>query len=460
MSRNQQFLSLSLVLFVGIWLLSAFLSSPVVLQNLSPELEHHFQNPPLLLDLKMLSLDASLDYLPSGTLSAILPILPTTLGDMKDLLDPFLNFNSRFSPLREVIIVCPQSAVAEVRRELQAMFSSEGVDLHVSLRPWPWQQTHADVQTAVLGFAAEVTTEWVLIMDENGLKRTTKLERSALLRPPNVTMPLGPHGLALNDYVPLTSQWGLLQPAHYLCPPFVMPSFIAHAPNLNNKNGNIWTNLGSYVSEHRADAVGGLRLRTSGSSSVQLDQPVSIDSSLDWHIPLHEGILNDTVIAPSIGDLSRTTDFVFLLQELDDLQRVSSLICRLLTGESRPNLWVLIYENPYPSPNALGWKSAVFKSDACPIDYDILTGKQPFSSASSTALMNWLRGRSRLAQIVFTHKEMDPLVSFLIFQHDSIFSEATIISMPRKDLEYTDWMSSLTITELKGIALYRSLVTI
>ncbi len=457
MSRNQQFISLSLVLFVGIWLLSALSSSPVVLQNLSPELEHQFQNPPLL-DLKMLSLDASLDYLPSRTLSAILPILPTTLDDMKDLLDPFLNFNSRVGPLREVIIVCPQSTVAEVRRELQAMFSSsspEGVDLHVSLRPWPWQQTHADVQTAVLGFAAEVTTQWVLIMDENGLKRTTKSERSALLRPPNVTMPLGPHGLALNDYVSLTSQWGFLQPAHYLCPPFVMPSFIAHAPNLSNKNGNIWTNLGSYVSEHRADAVGGLMLRTSGSSSVQPDQPDSIDSSLDWHIPLHEGILNDTVIAPSLEDLSdaRTTDFVFFLQELDDLERVSPLICRFLTGGSRPNLRVLIYESSYPSPNALGWKSAVFKGDACAIDYDILTGKQPFSSASSTALMNWLRRRSRLVQIVFTLKEMDPLVSFLIFQQHSIFSKATIISIPRADLEYTDWMSSLTITELKGIAL-------
>lgn len=459
MFRNQHFITLSLVLFVTLWSLSAFFSSTVVLNNLPPKSEERLEylNPPLLLDLRTLSLDAPLDYLPSQTLTAILPLLPINLGDMRDMLAPF--FNPRVRSLREVIVICPQSTLAEVRRELQAMFSSPSlgsVDFHVSLQPW---HAHADVQKAVLWCAAEVTTDWVLVMDENGLNRATDLERSALLNPPNVTLPLGPNGLTLNDYVSLPSQWGFLQPAQFLLPPFIMPSSIPRAFGLDIKSGNIWYNLGSYVSEHRADTIGGLRLQTSGSDAMQLNQLIPLHpplDSIDWHISSSEDFFNDSFIRSSLGSHLdvRTNDFIFFLQDLSDLERVSALVCRLLTSESRPSIRLLIYESSYPSPNLLGWKSGVFKANTCTIDYEILTGKQQpiqLSTASILALTDWLlRQHSSCVQIVFTLKELDPLLSFLTFQQQGIFAKATIISIPRTDLEYTDWISSLTIAELKS----------
>jgi len=431
MSRNSQFLCFCAVFSAFLWVLSTLKPTDIVRSRIWFELE------------------APLDYLPPRTLTAILPILSTTLGELNDLLQPLLN---AVGQIREIIIVCPQSAAFDVRRQLRATFASQVADLDVSL--WPWQYPMA-VDEAVLGCVTQLTTEWALVMDENGLKGVAESVRAALLRPPNVTLPLGPEGLKNEDYIPVSSQWGLLQPAWYLYPPFVMPSSVSRSFKINYNDEKLWSQLGSHIAKSRADGIGGLRLHAAGlngsSNTARVYQLLVTDGSpSSWHVPIPVDIHNDSFSSTTpLSDGLKTTDFIFFLPTLVDLDKVSFLVCRLLDNATRPHIRVLVYEGLHPSPHQLGWKSGAFESDNCAIDYDILTGTQPlsFSAAGSIVLANWLGRRPDHTRIVFTLKELDPLVSFMKSHGENIFPRATFISVPRTDLEYTDWMSSLTITE-------------
>lgn len=428
MSRNSQFLCLCAVFSAFLWVLSTF-------------------QPTNTLDGIWFELEAPLDYLPPQTLTAILPILPNTLGELNHLLRPLLD---AVEQIHEIIIVCPQTAAFDVRRQLRATFTSLRVaDLDVSL--WPWQPP-ITMDVAVLGCVSQLTTEWALIMDENGLKEVTESVRAALLRPPNVSLPLGPEGLKHKNYIPVSSQWGLLQPAWYLYPPFIMPSAVARTFKINHNDEKLWSQLGSHVARSRADGIGGLRLHVAaglnGSSNI-LNQPPPTDRSPgNWLAPLPINIHNDSFPSTTPLDGSQT-GFIFFLPTLVDLDKVSFLVCRLLGNATRPHIRVLIYEGLHPSPHLLGWKSGVFESDNCAIDYDILTGTRSlsFSAEGSMVLTNWLTGRPGPTCIVFTLKELDPLVSFMNSHGKNTFPRATFISVPRTDLEYTGWMSSLTITE-------------
>src|SRR6266508_3849465 len=145
MSRNSQFFYLCAVFSAFLWISSTFLPTDISSQ---------FSNPldlPTVRSRILFELDAPLDYLPPQTLTAILPILHTTLGEVKDLLQPFLN---AVEQIREIIIVCPQSSALDVRRQLRATFASlRAADLDVSL--WPWQPPMS-VNEAVLSCVTQL----------------------------------------------------------------------------------------------------------------------------------------------------------------------------------------------------------------------------------------------------------------------------------------------------------------
>jgi len=166
-------------------------------------------------------LETPLSTIPPQSLTALLPVLAHTLEQMHETLEPFLN--EAPDTLREVVVLCPESIVTAVRRELQRTFSTSTFANHadVSLHPYHWTLS---IQTAIDQAIASLATGWVLVMDESGLRDMDSATRKVLLSPSNVTYALGPTGSVLSEYEPLRTQWGTFHPAEYIDPPFVIPS--------------------------------------------------------------------------------------------------------------------------------------------------------------------------------------------------------------------------------------------
>jgi len=154
-----------------------------------------------------LSVGNAIVHDPPQSLTALLPVLAHTLEQMYETLEPFLN--EAPDTLREVVILCPESIFTAVRRELQRTFSSSTFANHadVFLHPYHWTLS---TQAAIDQATASVTTGWVLVMNESGLRDVDSAMRKVLLSPANVTYALGPTGSVLSlsgrNGVPSTPQ--------------------------------------------------------------------------------------------------------------------------------------------------------------------------------------------------------------------------------------------------------------
>ena len=97
-----------------------------------------------------------------GSLTAILPVTHDSLPGLEALLTTFLG---RGPSLREVIVTCPEAIRSEIRRVLRNTVTTFGEHSHpdFSLRPWVGQ---LDQSVAVMRAASQVTTGWMLLLDE------------------------------------------------------------------------------------------------------------------------------------------------------------------------------------------------------------------------------------------------------------------------------------------------------
>ena len=425
----------------------------------------------------------------SGTITAILPVLPETVDQVQDFLKPFLNppdsiqFHGNNGQFRisHLIVLSPESSLGFVRRELQAAFMflrpALDLDLDISLSPWALQfpvdesdEISLDIDVALLRAVSQLYLEeetMILLMDPTGLSSLSSSSVLSLLCPvpnllldPNsqVALPFGPYGVKPELYTPILSALEIgfsldLQPAKYLYPPFIISSsvvttFCNHLLLLESEDqirdvggvsANVWALLGSFISSFRNDSIGGLRVQP----AMTTDFPGS--SNEDTHnIPF----------PPSTT--KKPLDFLFILPTLDDLHRASCLICHLLTNSTRPNLLVIVYTTsppfePQTEFEAVAWDSLVSESDPkCRIPYEKLT------SSSYLTLSAWFfqhvssPDAMLQIQILFTVKQYTPWLPFIISQSSDVFNSTTHISIPREDLPYTDWMASLTIAELKS----------
>ena len=421
----------------------------------------------------------------STTITAILPVLPETIEQIPDLLKPFLNppdaiqFPGKCnqSKITHLIVLSPESSLAFVRRELQATFillrPALDLDLDISLYPWSLQipidesdEISLDIDVALLRAVSQLDLAeetMILLMDPTGLSSLSSLSVLSFLYPiqnslGQTALPLGPYGAKAESYPPIssTSEWGFpldLQPAKYLYPPFiisasVVASFCDHlllleteeqTGDVNGVFADVWPLFGSFVSSFRNDSIGGLKIQPASPTDLQES---SSSSENDFSI-----LLSKT--RPPV-------DFLFILPTLADLHCLSSLICLLLANNTTPNLLIIVYTTQSASnsfdihiePEDVVWESLVFENEqGCRILYEHLT------CSSYSAFSSWFLQRlspSSPIHILFTVKQFTFFLPFILSENPDIFNSTTHISIPRADLGYTDWISSLTIAELRS----------
>ncbi|KDR65732.1 hypothetical protein GALMADRAFT_1220405 [Galerina marginata CBS 339.88] len=402
-------------------------------------------------------------HIPPQSLIAILPVVSGSLHRTPDLLGPFLVPQTH---VREVIVVCPETILAGVRGILQQTFASLGSAGHpdITLRP---SQDFLDTTTTILRAAADVTTDYVLVMDEKGLTETPQYMLSSLLNPPTVSLPFGPEGELLSNYpsthFPPLGQIGL---AKYLRPPFVVPpslisSFEQDPPACDFGS---WQDIGMCIASHRLDALGGIVLLAESTpptpSSMTLNEPIvrlkrqrrSCDNPA-----INTTNSDDTAIsfasAPFEVPPGPRVRFIFFFPTRDDLQRASPLICALQLKNEGGRIRVLVYNDEYIKATKVEWETEFIQTLQCVVKYDILTGRTPlsFTTSGSALLSNWLGDPYFRVDIIVSLQEIDALVAFLLSEaKSSIFCGSTIIRIPRLDLHHTQWMSSLSLEEWKN----------
>ena len=393
--------------------------------------------------------------IPLQSLTAILPVVPRTLNRIPETLLPFLK-PSKF--IREIIIVCPESIATRVRQILQRTIVSIGTTDHpdVSLHPWVG---HLDPATGVLRAISRVSTVWVLLMDDQGLSKVVDSMRSLLLHPPQFPVPFGPTGALRSN--PASNVTHHLGQAMYLRPPFVMPAFLGifHA-NIQLKGIDPWANLGLQVSKHQLDAIGGIIVSDEDPDNppyfaVNHKLAAAIESPVSWDTK------NDTSsdtwpVASFSSEISeRRGTFVFFFLVLDDLRNAARLICRM-QAKDQNSIRIFVYGEYVQSKAKADWVTGRVEMERCIITYEVLVtgGTLSFSRVGSDILSRWFDTLDDSPDVIVVRKELDPLVGYLMSNHqDVLLWDATLIQIPRPDLKYTEWMSSLTLIEWKSVVM-------
>ncbi|GLB41950.1 hypothetical protein LshimejAT787_1005500 [Lyophyllum shimeji] len=377
--------------------------------------------------------------IPAYSLTAILPVTQETVARLEEQLAPLLEP----SQLREIILLCPQTTISHARSVIRKVISSSALDC-----PDILLQTSGgglDYRANLIQAASQVATEWVLLMDHEGLARETNHSRNVLLHPPAVSIPFGPRGTCLSAHH-LTSSIRFSesepQPASYLRPPFVMPGSLAAMYYRLSGKQDVWVHFGEQIAKSRADGIGGIISGTNADAYGPL--PELGQSMIDENENISDIFENKqwdrNASSPKVYsydrsalDTSRNSGFfVVLLPELDDLRHLSALLC-MLRGRGHL-VKVGVYQEPMN--DGVDREDRRLTSEHCDLPYESL-----ISQASGP------RQVSRWAQDVGSGA--DVLITLLGENGLGILLDKgpVHVQLSREDLVHSSWMGSLALRE-------------
>ncbi|KAJ7245153.1 hypothetical protein B0H12DRAFT_1127983 [Mycena haematopus] len=350
-----------------------------------------------------------------GSLTAVLPVTSSSVLTLRDTLSPFLNPPSCVS---KVLVVCPESLLAQARLAVRlAVRAALESDHHPDVSLYPW---NGDPIAAVLHAATQRSTEWMLVLDDNGLSALSDRTREMLLCPVAADIPTGPRGvMGAPGNLSCAPPSAELRPASYLLPPFSLPT------SLVQEIYEDWSDLGDAVSRSRKDRHGAI-IRGFG------DPDPNWCNIPQYHRALHADIADPSVPFPNNHSRINGGLFVFLLPDIKDLRALLQLVCQL--QESGNSLRVLLYSEPHA---LLGmWET--YNSN-CRVQYD---ATRTTRRHIYPAIYEWLDQLEQEADVIFTVDEpaTQPVRS----------ERAAIVRLPRDDLPYAYWMGSLSLTEWKN----------
>ncbi|KAJ7077905.1 hypothetical protein B0H15DRAFT_789368 [Mycena belliarum] len=364
------------------------------------------------------SLVLEIDNTPSveaGSLTAIIPVTLTSLGVLRDALSPFFSLTGCVS---RVLVLCPESLLSQSRAAVrQVMRSARENPNHpdVSLHPWG---VGSDPTVAILEAAAHASTKWLLLLDDAGLSGLTNRTREMLLCPVAANQPIGPRGIVAGPGSGSCAPPSLeMRPALYLLPPFTLPS------SLIRKGCEDWSDLGRAISQAQNSQIGGV-IRgygdpdTNGCNGICARDPSS---------PMDQLALSTPILEARLSTARAHGRFIFLLSNMGDLHLVLPVLCRL--HETGHLVKILLYTSSHPAS----------VSSSCRLHYDTLA----YESNVYSGIRDWLdRLEGDHTDVIFTVSE--PAT------HGVTSNHATMIRIPREDLEHVHWMGSLSLTEWKN----------
>ncbi|KAJ3923059.1 hypothetical protein F5877DRAFT_63555 [Lentinula edodes] len=376
-------------------------------------------------------------FINEHSLTAILPVTENSLPNLRHILEPLVHPDTASVYLREILLVSQDRITSNLRSELFTIMSQMQFTRHIQCSIRSWKDTLSE-STALIQAALTSSSEWILLLEQDGLVKLDKSIGWTLLNPPMTALPLGPRGICLSHNVsciPPSSDTAL--EASYLIPPFVMPSSLAmHA----GEYATSWATFGAYVSS--------LKFKDAQVGGIVLPQPSQTTHDISWCSSIEHTVTHDIYprldfkslfdqwpsSSPTSGEVSDgslsldSSPIVFgiLFLTRDDLNSFAPVACRL--QQRGHTLQISLYDgNSSQAPPKLGF----LEHSMCILSYRALSADEPPAA--------WLDGLDGHPEVIVTLSEMtDPLNGC---------SSTSIIRLPREDLAHTQWMSSLTSHE-------------
>ncbi|KAJ4473766.1 hypothetical protein J3R30DRAFT_724891 [Lentinula aciculospora] len=366
------------------------------------------------------------------SLTAILPVTEHSLPNLRHILRPLVHPDTTSVYLREILLVSQDHIISNLRSELFTIMVQMKFSAHIQCSIRSWKDTQSQ-STALIQAVATSSTEWALILEEDGLIEFDEDTRRTLLNPPTTALPLGPRGIWLSHNVSCIPPSETLLKAAYLVPPFVMPaSLTLHVA----EHSTSWAAFGAYVSQDAR--AGGLVLPQSSQNTQDMSWCSSTEQSvlnvlyrgLDpeslFDQSSSSSLLSDEMAVDTASSDDSPMLFGILFLTIDDLKLFAPVACRL---EQRGHtLKISLYDRDASKASP---KFDTLEHSLCTLSYRVLAADEPSTT--------WLDGVEGHPEIIVTLSEMtDPLDEC---------SSTSIIRIPREDLEHTQWMSSLTSHE-------------
>ena len=400
---------------------------------------------------------------PAKSLTALLPLTSDSLPRLEAII---LNLLGQRSHLQEIIISCPQMLLPPARIALKkaVMASHDRNHIEISLHPLPHILSNV---AAVMELANEVTTAWILFLDELGLESCHEEIQEALLNPLAVPLPAGPRGfLNLPTNISCVYPSDVFQLASFLIPPFVMASEFVVPGYFSQPIPQSWSEFGHRISQSQMGDSGGVVIP----SEVTVDWCHLIRSAGDLPLGLpnwssEDAVDNSTVnLFPernphsssdqelankSLTMLPALGTFTVLLPSSRELRLLAVTLCRLQgNGYVVHALLYREYDTVHTSKTSEN-PFAVFGN--CRLYYDVivedlLTGQE----FGLSYVLAWLDTMDRWPDVVIALDGEDSLSHLGKALKSRRSSQTTLLTLPTADLLYCEWMSSLTIEEWKS----------
>ncbi|KAK0188826.1 hypothetical protein F5146DRAFT_983497 [Armillaria mellea] len=354
------------------------------------------------------------------SLTAVLPLLPSSTPHLADLLFPFLSA----SRLSEVVLVTPESNLAATQSVIRDFVSSLGDIDHpsFSLRIWP-RDAHGPM--AALKVASQVVTDWVLLLDDTALSAVGAEIRTVLLNPPYSSVPVGPRGFRTSCVTPSQTP----QLASYLVPPFVMPRSLPHS-STRPSDPHFWRDFGTHIAFVDNRGYGGVVLPLSSeedSAWCKLKLNFGTLDNLSTGSPItRNSSIDASTRCSTLMDHQFQPVFVILFPTLGDLQTFAAVLCQL--QEKGFLLYAAVYSLAIAPPTL---KQSIYHG-SCVIRYNILSEPQDYSSRV-------YRTFGRHSDIVLSLSELELSAT-----------SATRVRLSQRDLPYCAWMGMLSIFEWRN----------
>jgi hypothetical protein len=360
--------------------------------------------------------------------------------------------------LHEVILSCPNPLLSEVRHIIRKAISVEGIQDHLefSLRPW----AHGlDGNMAMMQVTSEVTTDWVVFLDDNGLDYMASGIRELLLNPMSILLPTGPRGiLSVPNNISCLEPSEVPQRASFLIPPFVVPYSLVKDNLFASTGLDVWADLGERISQDRLDGTGGIVMGVDVTSDwcyFFRSQVTSRNHSvLIPNFKVEPDALKSTKGAISIHQNTSTEEkvgtFALLFPSLRVMRLFSPVVCRLQASGHR--ISVLLYGNEGQAEHSMD--SEELQSKGCRINYDTLSPDNVFPEEQPTSalsfVLDWLDGFDKWPEVVVALNGQDSLSGLATVLAHGHSVRPSLILIPRSDLPYCEWMGSLSTEEWKS----------
>ncbi|KAI5124197.1 hypothetical protein M0805_005048 [Coniferiporia weirii] len=389
----------------------------------------------------------------SDSLTAILPVTKYSTDRIQHIIATLVSEQSHVSAIG---LVCSLEALPSVDAAIRGGQLDAFLDVSVSI--WPEGLGEG---AAVMGAAAEGTTEYTLIMDSEGLEKLDEGSQEHLLSQPFLLdLPTGFCGGRLTEapnravcILPHSES----QTASFLVPPFVLPSYLFRGFNSSaGHDTDFWSDFGRIFIG--TDGAGAFVQETEKNSDISWCRKqcqkmgLVLDNQALDDCPTTT--TNDSETPDDRkADPNHSTSLAVILPTLDDLGHFSSAVCRFIQQGYETHVLILSYgphrtvsrDSPFP------WLHDQLVSGVCEIPFSALhSSLNDYANAEAAGF--WLQSAGVPMSVVVYGTTGTPFTSTSAFEvelgRQSLLG-TTVIKIPRDDLPFCDWIGTLSLTELR-----------